>query len=299
VTTRRDPIDAAHLYATRGWPVLPCHTSHHGSCSCAAADCASPAKHPRIAGGLRSATVDHHQIEQWWRRWPDANVAIRTGAPSGLVVLDIDPRHGGDDTLARLEHDHGPLPAGRRVATGGGGLHLYLCHPGGTVRNHAGRLGPGVDLRGDGGYILAPPSRHASGSTYTLLPGNRCLPDLPGWITDPPAPHRPARSASMPALQGAAHEAWADAALRGELQRLAHAVEGSRNDTLNRVAYRLGQIIGAGLLPEQPTRDALIDRAIAIGLGEREALITTNSGFTAGERNPAGPRPQADIELSA
>lgn len=295
---RRDPIDAAHLYATRGWPVLPCHTSLHDNCSCAEADCASPAKHPRIAGGLRNATVDHHQIERWWRRWPDANVALRTGAPSGLVVVDIDPRHGGDDTLARVQRDHGALPEGRRVATGGGGLHVYFRHPGGTIRNHAGRLGPGVDLRGDGGYVLAPPSHHASGGTYELLPGPRCLPDLPDWIAEPPTPPRDARPLST-VSRVAAHEAWADAALRGELQRLGQAVEGTRNDTLNRVAYRLGQIIGAGLLPEQATRDALIDRAIAIGLGEREALATTDSGLLAGERNPAGPRPQPDIELSA
>jgi hypothetical protein len=96
-------------------------------------------------------------------------------------------------------------------------------------------------------------------------------------------------------------DAWARAALNGELDRLASATEGTRNDTLNRVAYRLGQIIGAGLLPEEATRSALIDQAIAVGLGGREADATTDSGLSAGRRYPAGPREpdHDDLEVSA
>jgi hypothetical protein len=297
---RHRTAEAAHVYAVRGWPVLPCHSLHGATCSCGHADCASAAKHPRIAGGLRNATVDHQQIEQWWRRWPDANVAIRTGAQSGLVVLDIDPRHGGEDTLKQLQRAHGVLPPGRSVETGGGGLHLYFRHPGIAIRNDAGRrLGPGVDVRGDGGYVVAPPSGHASGDVYRLRNGSRALPDLPEWIRaqlqPTPAP-RPS-----PLRTTAVADAWARAALNGELDRLASATEGTRNDTLNRVAYRLGQIIGAGLLPEEATRSALIDQAIAVGLGGREADATTDSGLSAGRRNPAGPREpdHDDLEVSA
>lgn len=150
----RRPVDAAVVYAHRGWAVFPCHAPARtpAGCSCGAAECASPAKHPRVAGGLKSATTDNGQIEGWWARWPNANVAIRTGEVSGLVVVDIDPDHGGDASLECLVEEHGSPPVGRVVRTGSGGRHLYFRHPGGVVRNDAGRrLGPGLDIRGTAG----------------------------------------------------------------------------------------------------------------------------------------------------
>jgi len=127
-----------------------------------------------------SATVTY-----WYRRWPDANVGVVTGAISNLVVLDIDPNHGGDASIGRLERKLAPLPVTVQATTGGGGRHLYFAHPGGLVRNRT-ALAQGIDVRGDGGYIVAPPSVHPSGRRYAWVPGRspaEIVPAvLPRWI---------------------------------------------------------------------------------------------------------------------
>lgn len=246
-----------------------------------------------MAGGLTVATVDPLSIRRWWGRWPDANVAVRTGAVSGLVVLDVDPGHGGDATLEELLAQHGPLPPGVVVATGSGGRHFYFAHPGGTVRNDAGRrLGRGLDIRGDGGYVIAPPSRHASGGSYVLEASGQTIPELPGWLIEllrpPPIPKRnPVR----PSGQLAHPDRWTSAAVDGELHRLKTATVGTRNDTLNRIAFRLGQIVGTGRLNQDTAERLLVEGALEIGLGEREALATVHSGLEAGER---GARPRME-----
>lgn len=294
----RRPLDAAVVYAHRGWAVFPCHTPARtpAGCSCGAAECGSPAKHPRVAGGLKSATTDNGQIEGWWARWPNANVAIRTGEVSGLVVVDIDPDHGGDASLDRLVEEHGSPPVGRVVRTGSGGRHLYFRHPGGVVRNDAGRrLGPGLDIRGDGGYVIAPPSRHASGGHYSVAGHGGTVPELPDWLERllrPPEPQR--RAPAVEWRPSGDTSKWARAALDGELARLHQAQPGMRNHTLNKVAYRLGQIIAGGELDEGEVEGALINGARAIGLGEREAVATVHSGLAAGEESPRGP---ADVRV--
>jgi Bifunctional DNA primase/polymerase, N-terminal/Primase C terminal 1 (PriCT-1) len=139
-------------------------------------------KVPRNRGGLTNASTDPAVIAEWWRRWPDANVAIRTGAESDLVVLDVDVQHGGAGTLAELERKHGKLPDTARALTGGGGQHVYFRHPGRQLRNSAGRLGPGLDVRGDGGYVVAPPSLHVSGRRYKWMRVlERNVADVPAW----------------------------------------------------------------------------------------------------------------------
>jgi hypothetical protein len=281
----RWPIDAALIYAHRGWAVLPCHcpVGTSGRCSCGSAACASPGKHPRVATGLKAATTDDPQIHEWWQRWPRANVAIRTGALSDLVVVDIDPDHGGEASLQRLVSEQGALPEGRTVRTGSGGRHLYFHHPGDIVRNDAGRrLGPGLDVRGDGGYIIAPPSRHARGGSYRVEQHGGVVPEVPDWmlsLLNPPAPTRP----SFPAAKIGNRTAWAQAALNGELDRLQGAREGTRNSTLNRVAYRLGQLVASGSLAEPEVEGLLIKGAFALGIDEAEAARTVRSGLQAGE----------------
>lgn len=155
---------AALWYATeRGWRVFPLHSvSKAGRCSCGKADCGGPGKHPRTANGCLDASTDPDQVRAWWTRWPSANVGIATG--QGVVVVDIDPRHGGDDTLVDLRSRLGPLPDTVEVITGSRGRHIYLACANVTVRNSAGVLGPGVDVRGEGGYVVAPPSTHAQGA---------------------------------------------------------------------------------------------------------------------------------------
>lgn len=300
------PVLAGRIYARRGWPVFPCHTPKpgDGGCSCGLADCGSPGKHPRVRNGLHAATTDLAQIRRWWQRWPRANVGVRTGAPSGLVVIDIDPAHGGRVTLARLVDEHGPFHQGTRsVRTGGGGWHHYFVHPGQPVRNDAGRkLGPGIDIRGDGGYVLAPPSLHASGRRYTLQRPAGEIAELPKWLSvlltaEPERPEFPRWTpGDRPPIP------WGEAALAGELAELQRATEGSRNFTLNRVAFRLGQIVAAGGLDQTRVRATLIQGGQAIGLGERETVLTVDSGLRAGQRSPRGPaavRHDDGLEASA
>lgn len=285
------PVDAALAYAERGWLVFPCHSAGEAGCSCRRPDCSSPGKHPRISGGLRNASSDQAVIRRWWTRWPNANVAVRTGEVSGVVVLDIDPDHGGDDALAQLVRRHEPLPAGPAVRTGSGGLHLYFEHPGPAVRNSAGSLGPGIDVRGDGGYVIAPPSRHASGASYEWQTTG-ALPALPEWLLA--AMHRaePALPRSRgPIRLSHAISAWARAALDDEANRVRTASEGTRNSTLNRAAFCLGQIIGAGHLDAETVEQILIDNALAAGLGARESRTTVRSGLRAGMISPRSPRP--------
>jgi hypothetical protein len=114
-------------------------------------------KLPLLAAWPARATADPATIAAWFQDAPTAGVGIATGADSGIVVLDVDPRHGGDDTMADLERRHGVLPDTWHCQTANGGSHLYFLHPGGAVGNRAG-IRPGVDVRGDGGYVVAPPT---------------------------------------------------------------------------------------------------------------------------------------------
>ena len=170
-------LDAALDYAQRGLRVFPLHTlAASGTCSCGDGHCRSVAKHPRTTDGFLSATTDANQIRRWWKKWPDANIGIATG--SGLGVLDVDPRHGGDETIEQIEREHDCLPNGYEVATGGGGRHLYFRVPDGTPSR---KLGTGVDFKAEGGYVVAPPSMHASGSEYSLLRSDAIEP-APPWL---------------------------------------------------------------------------------------------------------------------
>jgi hypothetical protein len=165
----RTPGWYALRYARRGWPVFPLHSVEGSRCTCGHPDCGSPGKHPRARNGLRDATVDPGQIGQWWQRWPTANVAVATGAASGFWALDVDPRHGGTEVLETLVDLNGPLPETPLAFTGGGGQHYLFEYPQDRpVRNKA-HVKPGLDVRGDGGYIVVEPSVHACGNAYAWL----------------------------------------------------------------------------------------------------------------------------------
>lgn len=159
-------LSAALEYATRyQWRVFPAWWPHDGRCACGTGCGKSAAKHPLTRSGVHDASTDPDVIRTWWARWPLANVAIATGRASGLVVIDLDVRPGKDGRASL--RSIGPMPLTATARTGSGGLHLYYAHPGVDVPNSAGRVGPGIDVRGEGGYVLAPPSRHASGGTYS------------------------------------------------------------------------------------------------------------------------------------
>jgi hypothetical protein len=182
-----DPALAAADYAALGLAVFPVHgVDVAGRCSCGK-DCGrSVGKHPRTANGLRDATHDLDAVARWWRRWPDANIAVATGTISGFWVLDVDSGHGGLETIEALEVEHGELEPTWCTETGGDGLHLWFRLGNTVVRNSAGRLGPGLDVRGEGGYVVAPPSRHHSGRRYRWAdawhPTRVDLAPAPPWL---------------------------------------------------------------------------------------------------------------------
>lgn len=184
--TRSMKLTQALHYAQKGWPVLPLHSIVEGICTCGKVDCRNQGKHPLTANGLKDATNEADKIKAWWKQWPKANLGILTGIESGLVVLDIDPRNGGVESLADLIKKHGPLPKTVCVNTGGGGQHYYFKHPGGNIRGRHDSFGKGVDLKADGGYVVAPPSLHVSGKVYQWVtdasPDNIELADMPGWM---------------------------------------------------------------------------------------------------------------------
>ena len=179
----RPCADAALDAVDRGWSVVPLHGAAGGRCSCGDPECAAPGKHTRIAWKpYMTHRADRERVRRWWRVWPRANVGVVTGAVSGLVVLDVDPRHGGGDTLAGFEALHGPLPHTVEALTGGGGQHLYFRHPGPAVPSRP--VAAGLDVKADGGLVVCPPSIHVSGRAYTWEVG--CAPDEVG-LADAPA----------------------------------------------------------------------------------------------------------------
>ena len=158
-----DAGKAALAYARLGWAVLPLHTpGRDGACSCGRKTCSSVGKHPRTAHGVHDATKDKAQILDWWREWPDANVGIATGAASGLIVVDIDPRNGGDTTYRSLTPHSKALAA----QTGGGGRHLFYKYQDSPIIYQPGK---GVEIKADGGYVAVAPSLHVSGKRYRWL----------------------------------------------------------------------------------------------------------------------------------
>ncbi len=167
-------LEAALACLDRGWAVLPA---------------AERGKRPIVRWQpFQDRPPSQDTVRGWFMRWPNANLCVVTGVVSGLVVLDVDPRHGGEDSLETLESRHGTLPETIEAGTGGGGRHLYFSHPGYEVRNRAG-MAPGLDLRGDGGVIIVPPSIHPSGRPYRWRPGRApgeiALAPLPVWLLEP------------------------------------------------------------------------------------------------------------------
>lgn len=177
--TTPELMRAALSYARRGVPVFPCKPG---------------GKTPLTPNGHLAATTDEQQIRRWWTSWPAANIGIPTGERSGLLVIDVDPRHGGDTSLAVLEAEHGQIPHTTTVRTGSGGMHVYLRYPpGSNIRNSAGKLGSGLDVRGEGGYVIAPQS-HTTGPYEWLERVPLTAP--PEWLME--ALRAPSRAAGDP-----------------------------------------------------------------------------------------------------
>jgi putative DNA primase/helicase len=201
---------AARRYAEFGWPVFPVHTPtgdlarpcscrkitcprvgkhpcHKNTCKdkgkhpCHQSVCESVGKHPRTKNGVHDASTNEAKIRRWWNIWQDANIGLATGKDVGFFVLDVDPPKGGDETLTSLERKHGKLPETRTADTGGGGLHYLFKYPDFLIKNSVGKLGPGLDIRSDGGSIIAAPSLHASGESYRWR-NSEPIANAPEWF---------------------------------------------------------------------------------------------------------------------
>ncbi len=256
--------EAALAYAQEGFNVFPLQPK---------------GKTPLTPHGLEDATSDLMTIETWWARWPDANVAIRTG---DVVVVDED-RLGALDELAAEAHE--TIPETSIVKTGSGRHFYFLAPDGQRIRNTAGKLAPGIDTRGDGGYVVAPPSVHPSGSVYEWSPRIVDGVVLPAWIAQRLARAQPERK-PMPDINLVGTTPYGKAALDEEISRVALAGEGTRNDTLNRAAFALGQLVAGGEVDMSDALRSLEAAAGSAGLPQVEAGKTIRSGFQSGLEEP-------------
>jgi putative DNA primase/helicase len=207
------------MYLKLGLAIFPCHypvINGTNCCSCGKPECDRPAKHPygRFApAGFKSASKDPHVIRRW--DGGNYNIAAATGAVSGIVVVDIDPRHDGGWSLVALEQEHGALPHTWHALTGGGGEHFYFRHPGRFVGCSEAKIAPGIDVRGDDGYAILPPSRHISGRPYAWdvdhHPEHVALADMPEWLLAKASTEKPKvdwrRFADEPVPEGQRHKA--------------------------------------------------------------------------------------------
>ena len=279
---------AALTYARRGWHVFPLHGIVRRRCTCGRLDCSSPGKHPITRHGVKDATSDPHVINEWWRRWRCANIALATGKRSGLIVIDIDLPLA----LGSLDALVGRVLRTLVSLSGGGGIHLLLGAPEGyLLRNHASRLPgiaadlPGIDLRAEGGYIVAPPSIHRSGRRYEWLDANAAIAPAPEWVKQPERSYVELGGVASVNFDGDGTP-YGLAVMRDELDRLRAAQIGTRNHQLNRSTFVLAQLVAGGELLEAAVRAAVIGAALGIGLDEPESRQTIDSAFRAGFSQP-------------
>jgi hypothetical protein len=284
---------AAQAYAALGYPVVPMHAPRPGGgCTCPAGPaCQEVAKHPRLAGWPRLASTDPAVVGDWWRRWPDANLALAAGRR--FDVLDVDHTEGVEALRAAFQIAPWAHP-GPVARTGSGGWHLLYTPTG--LGNRVGLLAE-VDWRGRGGLIVAPPSQHATGRRYAWVhPLTAALPTVPArlrrLLTPPPATRTTLPPGPRPAGGGGGRaERYAQAALVREAARVRAAPPGTCNDTLNRAAFNLGQLVAAGLLDPEQVRAVLLAAALAAPATghadrQRKATATITSGLRGGAAKP-------------
>jgi hypothetical protein len=268
-------------YARRGWRVLPIHEGE---------------KRPALSDWPSVATTDAHQIADWWVQSPNRNIGLATGGGSGFFVLDIDPKNGGTTTLASLEGENGPLPHTYSVRTGSGGRHYYFLMPEWELSNSPGQLrGTGIDVRGNGGQVVAPPSVTAVGS-YSVLRDDPIV-AAPDWLL---ALLKPRSELHVVASNGVAVvpeedrpqlEAYVNNAVRLACAEVAAATQ-ERNNTLNNQVLSLAGIAAHDhtLVERDALYEAMHDACVANGLVRDDGRVafrqTFQSAWTAGLTKP-------------
>lgn len=248
--------------ASLPWPVFPCDGN----------------KRPIVATGYKAATRDHDTIIEQFSRPNAVMIAVPTGSASGLIVIDIDTKNGARGQEWLDEHSDA-LPPTRTHRTRSGGLHLVFRAPDGIdIRNSASRIAPGVDVRGNGGYVIIPPS-----PSYVVA--DDCEPaEMPRWLIRACLPQDEPKPA--PAPSNGNHEKYVQRAIDLEVASVVRAAEGTRNDTLHRAAVKLGTLVGAGALSRADAEVDLTRAGIQSGLPSKEVLATVKSGLDFGASNP-------------
>lgn len=265
---------AALALASRGWPVFPLGARK---------------KTPITSNGVKDSTSVPAAVAGYWSRFPTANIGLACG-PDSVEVLDVDGPEG-EASLEALVDEHKSLPETMEVRTGRG-RQLYFLPAG--VRNTAGKLGPGIDTRGDGGYVVAPPSVHPNGAVYTLV---RDIPPVPwpSWLLQRlgigSAPSSAAAPAALTKVSPPGSTAYGRGALRSAAARVAEAPEGTRNFTLNREAHAVAQLVSGGEVDGPDARAVLEEAARDAGLPDAETRRTLDSALIAGGLSPRSAPP--------
>jgi hypothetical protein len=279
-------LDEAILCAERGWYVFPCNPK---------------TKRPLTADGFYAATRDPAVIEQWWKRWPRAMIAVRCGPESGFFAVDLDldsaKQLDGVAKFTALQNGR-MLPDTITVETPRGGRHLWFAWADG-VRNSESKLAPGIDVRGQGGYVIVPPSRTADGAEYQFVNDNPDGPaQAPQWLLDlilanklkRKSDHERTTGGNAGGAPAGNADNYGRAALERECATVTTTPPGRRNAALNAAAFSLGQLVGGSLLGESEVRDRLYAAALACGVvkddGAKAAADTISSGLDAGMREP-------------
>lgn len=263
-------LEAALEYAARGWSVFPV-----------------AGKVPLTPHGFKDASADPVVVERLFTDVTPTGLAVACGA-SGLLVVDLDGPAAAEAwaDLAAQHRGHGPTLAAETAK----GCHLYFV---GDGRSTASRLGPGIDTRGAGGFVVCPPSWHESGHVYRWIDPNVEVAPAPAWLLaalEPTAPISVGTPRPLP--PGESATSYGRAALVGLVDDMLRAPQGQRNATLCALSYRAGRLVAGGELSAQAAQAVLVEAARRLGLSLVEAERTFRSGFTAGLELPAARAPR-------
>jgi putative DNA primase/helicase len=259
---------------------------------CAVFPVVAGGKTPSVSGGVHARSKNPKQIKKYFQANASANYGVAMGAASNTFAVDLDGMEGVRN-FRRLEEKYGRCQPTLTVRTPHG-LHLYFRPPKRRVPNSTSRIAKGVDIKGDGGYVVGPGSTTADG-VYRFArgrgPNDVKIAEAPAWLLKMLAPRpTPADESTKPVEIPEGHREralkYADAARQRELERLAKAPKHQRNNTLNLCAFKLGQFLPHGLLDRNSAANELAQVASRIGLDTHEIRPTIESGLNAGARHP-------------